>query len=343
MLIQTNPPCTSARRYHLIAGVFDRMQTGVRRRLLFLLAGNCILFASIALLLKSGSSLWDVFSRVPAEIAPVALAGYALTGIVFTGAIDLSIASIIALSGTIFGALAARQIPAPAAFLVCFAVGGMLMALNGWIVSSTGCPAIIITLAGLPFYRGCALILAEMAVRNFSGNISVNAEIYHAPGKQYAGWILLAGSTAAILLEAFSKQSRLWLALGNSPEACNLMGLKPARILNSAFLAGGIFLGLSALVYVTRVQAVEPARMALGFELQVIAAVILGGTNIFGGEGSYLGTWLGALFLYLISQVLIYAGASAYLQDAISGAIILVVIGADCALHREEKLMEELA
>jgi ribose/xylose/arabinose/galactoside ABC-type transport system permease subunit len=83
--------------------------------------------------------------------------------------------------------------------------------------------------------------------------------------------------------------------------------------------------------------------MALGFELQVIAAVILGGTNIFGGEGSYLGTLLGALFLYLVSQVLIYAGANAYLQDAITGAIILLIIGIDCALHRPAKLVEELS
>ena len=93
-------------------------------------------------------------------------------------------------------------------------------------------------------------------------------------------------------------------------------------------------------------QGADSITAALGkvvqAELQAIAAVILGGTNIFGGEGSYLGTLLGALFLYFISQLLIYAGASAYLQDAISGAIILAIIGTDCALHRRSKLMEEL-
>jgi ribose/xylose/arabinose/galactoside ABC-type transport system permease subunit len=185
--------------------------------------------------------------------------------------------------------------------------------------------------------------VADVAVPNFSGNISVQEEIYHAPGKSYAAIILLFGIAAGILLDGFAKQSRLWLALGNSAEACNLMGLEPRRVLNNAFWVGGIFFALGALVYVTRVQAIEPARMALGFELQVIAAVILGGTNIFGGEGSYLGSLLGALFLYLVSQLLIYAGASAYLQDAISGAIILVIIGIDCAMHRSAKLLEELS
>jgi len=315
----------------------------VRRRLAFLLAGNLLLLALIFLLLKRGSSFSEVVRRVPPDIAPVALAAFALTGIIFTGAIDLSIASIIALTGTVFGALVTHGSPALPAFIACFAVAWLLMALNGLIISRTGMPAIIITLAGLPFYRGIALILADVAVPNFSGNISVQQEVFHAPGKSYAAVILLAGVIAAFLFDAFVRHSRLWLALGNSSEACNLIGLEPRRILNSAFWMGGLFFGLSALVYVTRVQAVEPARMALGFELQVIAAVILGGTNIFGGEGSYVGTLLGALFLYLVSQLLIYAGASAYLQDAISGAIILAIIGIDCALHRHAKLMEELA
>ena len=83
--------------------------------------------------------------------------------------------------------------------------------------------------------------------------------------------------------------------------------------------------------------------MALGFELQVIGAVVLGGTNIFGGEGSFTGTALGAFFLYFTSQVLTYAGVNPYFQEAVTGAIIIGVIGLDCTLHRRRKLLEELA
>jgi simple sugar transport system permease protein len=323
--------------------VFSRIGKGVRRRLVFLLAGNALLLCIIWLSLKPGSSFAQVIVRIPADIAPVTLAGFALTGIVFTGAIDLSIASLIALSGTLFGAAVSHGVAPLPAFALCAGLGWAGMALNGWLVSHSSIPAIILTLAGLPFYRGIALIVADIAVPGFSGNIAIPEEAYHTPGKSFAAWILLAGILAAALWGAFAKHPRLWLALGNSPEACHLMGLNPSRILNSAFWISGAFFGLGALVYVTRVQAIEPARMALGFELQTVAAVILGGTNIFGGEGSYLGTLLGALFLYLISQLLIYAGASAYLQEAISGAIILLVIGLDCALHRRAKYMEELA
>ena len=118
------------------------------------------------------------------------------------------------------------------------------------------------------------------------------------------------------------------------------MGLNPRAIRQSAFAIGGLFLGLAALVYITQIQFIEPARLALGFELQVIGAVILGGTNIFGGEGSYAGTALGALFLYLTSQWLTYAGVSPYFQEAITGAVIIAVIGMDCALPRPDALLD---
>jgi simple sugar transport system permease protein len=314
----------------------------VRRRLAFLLASNFILLVVIFALLKEGSSFNSVLARIGPDIAPAALAGFAMTGIIFTGAIDLSIASMIALAATVFACVASRGFPPLLSFAVCAAAGWSLMSLNGLLVTRLKMPAIIVTLAGLPLYRGLALIIADAFIPNFSGNISFQSDAYLAPGKYYSGWILLAATVVAIVWESFGKHPRLWLALGNSAEACNLMGLQSRRILSSAFLLGGLFFAAATVVYATRVQAVEPARMALGFELQVIAAVILGGTNIFGGEGSYIGTILGVLFLYLISQVLIYAGASAYLQDALTGAIILVIIGVDCALHRPVKRMEEL-
>ena len=323
--------------------VFQRMGISARRRLVFLLAANVFLLAAIALLMREGASFAQVLLRLGPDIAPIVLAGFAMTGIVFTASIDLSIASALTLAGTVFGVLAFHGVPPLPAFAGCFAAALALMSFNGWLVSRLSIPAIIITLAGLPFYRGLALILADVSVPGFSGNLSVPSEAYQIPGKAGAVWILGLALLAAVLFEAFGKHPRLWLALGNSPDATHLMGLDPRRMLKSAFTIGGIFFGLAVLVYVTRVQSIEPARMALGFELQVIAAVILGGTNIFGGEGSYLGTFLGAVFLYLAGQVLIYANANAYLQEAITGAVILAIIGVDCALHRKRKLMEELS
>lgn len=323
--------------------IHGRFSRSLLQRIVFLAAGNLILLVAIGLLLKEGGSISNVLRRCGPDVAPVVLAGLGMSGIIFTGAIDLSIASVIAVSGTVFGLLVHRGVSPVICFAACFAVAWCLSGLNGYMVRGLKIPAIIVTLAGLPLYRGLALVMADLGIANFGGNISVHAEGYHVPGKIYAGWILAAVVLAAFLWESFAQTPRRWLALGNSEEACRLAGLSPDRVLQSAFSIGGIFLGMAALLYVTRVQAIEPARMALGFELQIIGAVILGGSNIFGGEGSYAGTVLGAFFLYFVSQLLTYAGASPYIQDAMTGAIIIAVIGMDCALHRRQKLLEELA
>jgi len=320
-----------------------RLSRFLRQRLLFLAAGNIALLVVIATLMKQGGSFAEVLARCGPNIAPVVLAGLGMTGIICTGAIDLSIASIIVVAGTVFGILVHHHAPPPVCFIACVATAWLLSMANGWLVRALKVPAIIITLAGLALYRGLALIAADVAIPNFGGSLSVPEEVYHTPGKVFAGGMLLLTLAVALVWEWFAKTPRHWLALGSSEEACRLLGLAPGRILQSAFGVGGLFLGLGALIYVTQIQFIEPARMALGFELQVIGAVILGGTNIFGGEGGYAGTVLGALFLYFTAQVMTYAGISPYFQDAIAGAVIIGVIGMDCALHRKEKLLEELA
>ena len=261
-----------------------RMPPAVSQRIAFLLAGNIILLAVIWFLLKEGGSFGAVLRRSGPDLAPVLLAGLGLTGVIFTGAIDLSIASIMAVAATVFGILVYHGAPPSLCYAACVATAWGLSAGNGLIVRKSRLPAIIVTLAGLPLYRGVALIIADLGIPHFGGNISVHSEAYHAPGKVWAAPILCSVLAAALLWEAYGRMPRRWLALGSSEEACTLMGLRPERILQSAFAVSGLFLGLGSLLYVTRVQAIEPSRIALGFELQVIGAVVLGGANIFGGK-----------------------------------------------------------
>ena len=320
-----------------------RLPRSQRQRLVFLALGNALLLAAIFALLKPGASFAELLRRAGPDVAPTLIAGLGMTGIIFTGAIDLSVASIIALAATVFGILVQRGAAPWVCFAACFAAAAALSALNGWLVRLLRIPPLIVTLAGLPFYRGLALMLADALVPAFSGNISVQVAAYQTPGKVFAGAILLVVLVAALAWEHGARTPRQWLALGSSEEAVRLAGLNPARVLQSAFVGGGLFLGVAAVLFATRIQAIEPARMALGFELGVIGAVVLGGTNIFGGEGSYLGTMLGAFFLPFVGQALVFAGVSPYGQEVITGAVILAVIGLDCALHRRRKMLEELA
>jgi ribose/xylose/arabinose/galactoside ABC-type transport system permease subunit len=299
------------------------------------------------MLIPPGGSFAAVLEKLGPDLAPTMLAALGLTGIVQAGAIDLSIGAVVAVAASVFGVLAVHDAPPPLAWLACLATAWALAAANGWLVRHLRLPAIIVTLGGLVFYRGIAAIVAELGVEGYSGILYLESRVYgpdayQAPGRLHAGWILLGAALAALAWEWSAALPRRWLALGSSGEACRLQGLRPAAILQSAFSAGGLFLGLAALTAATRVQAIQPESMLRGFELDVIGAVVVGGTNIFGGEGCYAGTILGCSFFYLLSQLLTYAGISEYYRQVVIGGAIIAVIGADCLLHRREKLLEEL-
>jgi ribose/xylose/arabinose/galactoside ABC-type transport system permease subunit len=320
-----------------------RMPKSVRRRIMFLVAADAALLGFIALrAAASGGSFTDEMGRMAPNVAPTILAALGQMGILCCGAMDLSVGSILAVAGTVFGVLHARGVEPAGCFAACFFVAFGLSAYNGLLIRVLRIPAIIVTLAGLAFYRGLALILAEVASRGFGEQFTITGDAYHRPGQMYAGWILLAALAVALWGECFGKTPRTWLALGNSETACRLSGLDPAKILFSAFSVGGVFLGLAALLDVTNHITIEPARLGAGFELNVIAANVLGGTSIFGGQGSVAGTALGGLFLYLLGPAMLYAGVDEYWRTAVQGAAILAVIGIDCGLGRRRKLMEEL-
>jgi ribose/xylose/arabinose/galactoside ABC-type transport system permease subunit len=320
-----------------------RMPKSVRRRVLFLVVANAALVGFIwRQAAASGASFTDEAARLAPNAAPAILAALGQTGIICCGALDLSVGSILAVAATVFGVLQARGVGPAGCFAACFFTAFGLSTYNGLLIRVLRIPSIIVTLAGLAFYRGLALILAEVASGGYGEQFTLTGEAYHRPGQVYAGWILLVGLVVALWAECFAKTPRTWMALGNSETACRLSGLDPARVLFRAFLVGGIFLGLAALLDVSNHITIEPARMGAGFELNVIAANVLGGTSIFGGQGSAAGTALGGLFLYLIGQAMLYAGVNEYWRTAVQGTAILAVISIDCALGRRRKLMEEL-
>lgn len=328
----------------MLQTILSRYAPALRNRLLFLVIANMLMLAFIfaATQRHPDASFSDELSRLGPNIAPLLLAGFGLTGIVMTGAIDLSIGAMVAMSGTVLGILFYHGAPPIICFAGCLVTSVLLSITNGLLVQWLRIPAIIITLAGLTAYRGLALVVADITIGGFTGHIAISGDAYQSPGKLYAGWIGGLGLLVAITWELCGKTTRTWLALGNSPVACRLRGLSDRRILMSAFAVGGVFHGLAALTDVTNSMSIEPNRLALGFELEVIAALVLGGTNIFGGEGSYAGTALGGLFLYLVSQTMLYAGVGESWRTAVEGALIIAVIGFDCVVHRRRKSLEEL-
>ena len=322
---------------------YGRTSRSIVARLAMLASANLAAIAAIAAISPEGGSLGAVLAGLANNLASTLIAGIGMTAVIMTGSIDLSIGPIVATAGVVFGVMVYFSWPPLVCFAACVGVAWIMQMINGLVIRWLRLPSIIVTLAALAFYRGVALVIADTAIRDFSGNISVADDAYHGPGKRYAAWLLAVAGGTWLLWAHFAKRPRLWLALGGNEEACRLEGLQPESIRLSAFCASGWMLGLAALIQATQIQSIDPARLGDGFELKVIGAVVLGGTNIFGGEGAFIGTILGGALLYLIDQLLVFAGTSVYLRDVLVGAVVLGVIGADCLWHRRRKRLEELA
>lgn len=300
----------------------------LRRREALLLIAGLLLLALIAL-------------RAPGFVTPANLAGVftdsailiilaiAQTAVILTRSIDLSVAANLALTGMAGAMLNAAYPGLPVPLLVLFsaAMGLVLGAVNGLLVWKAGLPAIVVTLGTLTIFRGSAFVL--------SGGEWVNTfQMSHAyldlPRRILFGLPLLAWAAVAViglaaLLFSRTAAGRALYAVGGNPAAAAYAGIDAGRTVFRAFCFSGLLAGLCGYLWVSRF-AVAYVDIAAGFELDVIAACVIGGVSISGGLGSVGGAVLGALFLGVIKNALPVVGISPFWQMSISGAIIIAAV-----------------
>ena len=252
--------------------------------------------------------------------------------VILTRCIDLSMAANLALSGMVAAMVnaAAPDIPIPALILIAMTLGAALGAINGLLVWKLGIPPIVVTLGTLTIYRGLIFVL--------SGGAWINAHQMSAafkafPRAELAGlpvlsWIAIAIVGVMAVLLRLAPLGRAFYAVGGNPTAAVYAGLDVGRTRFAAFTLAGAISGLSGYLWVSR-YAVAYVDIAGGFELQVIAACVIGGVSIAGGIGSAAGAVLGALFLGIIKNALPVVNISPFWQLAISGAAILIAVAAN--------------
>jgi len=243
--------------------------------------------------------------------------------------IDLSIAANLALCG-MMAALFNRAWPgmgvAPVIALSLIA-GGLLGACNGLLVWKLRLPPIVVTLGTMSIYRGAIYLLSRGAWVNEN---EMSREFLAFPRGQFLGvsvlsWISLAVAAAFIFAMQRSKTARDLYAAGGNPEAANYSGIDPGRMQFLAYTICGAIAGLCGYLWVARF-AVAYTDIALGFELSVIAACLIGGVAISGGAGTAWGVVLGCLFIGIIRSSLPLVGISVFWQMFINGAVILVAV-----------------
>ena len=243
--------------------------------------------------------------------------------------IDLSVAANLALCGML-AALFNRAFPeagvAPVLLLTLLA-GGLLGAINGLLVWKLRLPPIVVTLGTMSVYRGVIYLLSQGAWINEN---EMSRDFLAFTRQQFLGLTTLAW-LAVLLAAAFvfalrnSRAARNLYAAGGNPEAAAYSGVDAGRMQCMAYVVCGAIAGLCGYLWVARF-AVAYTDIALGFELQVIAACLIGGVAIAGGAGSALGVLIGCLFLGIIRNSLPLVGVSAFWQMFINGVVILVAV-----------------
>lgn len=262
------------------------------------------------------------------DLLPVAVAAAGMTLVILAGQIDVSVGSIFAVAGVLAGLLARAGLP-NAAVIALTLLGALAFgAVNGALVAGLGVPAIVATLATLSVGRGAVRLLTGGAWIQDLPPSFVWFGLEQGAGQAAfaaAALALVAGCAAAL---RWVSACRSIPAVGCDAEAARLAGLRPRATVFAVFLAAGGLAGAAALLSVPRFPVID-AEAGLGFELRVIAAVVLGGTSVSGGRGTIAGTLLGVLLLGVLGALLVSLRVDAAWERAVQGIVILAAVAAE--------------
>ncbi len=297
--------------------------------LLLVLIAEVIFFNSVGRNFGTSANVANIV-RQSVEIGLLALA---LTPIILTGGIDLSVGSLLGLCAVVFGMLwkVAGLDPWLAALgaVVAGALGG---ALNATLITRFRLPPLIVTLGTFSLFRGLAEALTggTTAYTGFPANFLALGNGFWL-GVPVQAWIFFAVALWIWLLVHRTTFGRSFRAIGFSPEGARYAGLPVGRHLALAYVQAGAIAGLAAVIFVSRVTEAR-ANAGTGYELAAITAVVLGGTSIFGGIGTVQGTLLGvaavAVLANGLSRILSIMAISRELSGILTGALLLLALAA---------------
>ena len=267
-----------------------------------------------------------------AGMTPVAIVALPMTLIIITGEIDVSVGSIVGLCASLMAVCLEHGLPIEAAMLLGVLAGTLAGLINGLIVVYGKLPSLVVTIGTLALYRGVAqIILNERGVSGFP-------DWYQNIGFGTIDGTLIPWSTVIFVLcfAAFAiylhwtHWGRALYAIGNNREAVRFSGISVHRAMLGVFIASGLMSSLAAII-LTAYLASARSDTAIGLELPVITAVVLGGVNIFGGSGTLPGVLIGLLVLAFVQNALGLAGVTPEEQQIVTGAVLimtLIVFGA---------------
>ena len=305
---------------------------------LFFLITLVIVFGTLKPRFMSQLNLLNVLRQV----SITGLIAVGMTYVILTSGIDLSVGSLLALAGVVAAAVAKggtgswlrsttgeQGYGVTLAALAAIGVGLTGGLIQGTAITRLGVPPFVVTLGGMSAYRGATLLFSG------GGPISGFSKDYRYWGQgkilediPIPALIFLGFALLAHIVLRYTRYGRHIYAVGANPEAARLSGLNVKLIILSVYVIIGFFCGLAGFVLSSRLNSAE-AVAGTGYELTVIASVVIGGTSLFGGEGGIPGTIIGALLIGVLTNGLVLMNVSSYIQQIIIGGIIVLAVAFD--------------
>ena len=267
-------------------------------------------------------------SSVARQTAVINIMALGMTLIIISGGIDLSVGSILGMAG-FFGSLAMENgAPIFAGILAGVGTGLLCGLLNGWMITKLRIAPFIVTLGTLGIYRGITLIKSNgLPVHKLPAGFSFLGE-GDLLGIPFVLWLLLVCAVLMHIVLEHTKLGRYAFSIGSNEHAAFYAGIPVNFHLTAVYAIGGMLTGLAGMIESSRLMTGQPTA-GQGYELQAIAAVVIGGGSLRGGEGSVLGTLIGAFIMGLLSNGSDLLGISPYLQQAIIGGVIILAVTFD--------------
>jgi ribose transport system permease protein len=266
-------------------------------------------------------------SSVARQTAVINIMALGMTVVIISGGIDLSVGSILALAG-LLGAMTMQHHAVGAGIVAGLMIGAACGLANGLMITTLRISPFIVTLGAMGIYRGVALIVSKgLPVQQIPDSFSYLAE-GTLLGIPFVLWILVLCAAAVHIILEHTRLGRYAFAIGSNSDAAFYAGV-PVRFHTTAVYAlAGLLTGLAGMIEASRLMTGQPTS-GQGYELTAIAAVVIGGGSLRGGEGSVLGTLVGAFIMGLLANGSDLLGVNPYWQQVIIGAVIIVAVALD--------------
>jgi ribose transport system permease protein len=275
----------------------------------------------------------DTFRNIANQIPDRMAVAVGMTFVLIIGGIDLSVGSVVALSGAVLGICLVRyEMSLPMGLLFCLATGLICGLMNGVVVIAWRLPSFIVTLGMLEIASGAAYLLSNSQTQYIGGKVEAITEVnlFGLSLPFLLAAVIVAAGQFTLSNTLFGRHS---LALGANAEAARLSGIRTRLLTLAVFALSGLLAAVAGLIQCARLSAADPNAGA-GFELQAIAAVVIGGTSLMGGRGSVINSFFGVLIIAVLEVGLSTIGAQESTKRLVTGCVIVAAVVLDYYRHR---------